>query len=160
MTLHEFVTLYAREHARTRTQLHAFPAAQAQLKPHDRSSSALVLAWTFVVEEMLMLKALRNEPVLGVAVPTAPATWAEVLEAFDTIHPKVLAAAGATSDAALKPVVFPVGPGKIGDYPPVDFLWFMLSDQIHHRGQLTVYTRIAGGKVPSVYGPSADEPWT
>jgi len=35
----------------------------------------------------------------------------------------------------------------------------MLDDQIHHRGQLSVYVRMAGGKVPSIYGPSADEPW-
>ena len=36
----------------------------------------------------------------------------------------------------------------------------MLFDQIHHRGQMTVYIRLAGGKVPSVYGPSADDPAT
>ena len=39
------------------------------------------------------------------------------------------------------------------------FAWFMLSDQIHHRGQLTVYLRMIGGKVPAIYGPSSDEPW-
>jgi hypothetical protein len=31
-------------------------------------------------------------------------------------------------------------------------------DAIHHRGQLTVYIRPMGGKVPSIYGPSADDP--
>ena len=38
-------------------------------------------------------------------------------------------------------------------------LWLMLNDSIHHRGQLSVYERMAGGLVPSIYGPSADEPW-
>jgi uncharacterized damage-inducible protein DinB len=47
----------------------------------------------------------------------------------------------------------------MGDVPKVAFLWFILHDQIHHRGQFSVYLRIAGGKVPSIYGPSADEPW-
>jgi len=42
----------------------------------------------------------------------------------------------------------------------VDFLWFLLCDQIHHRGQLSVYLRMADGKVPSIYGPSGDEPWS
>jgi uncharacterized damage-inducible protein DinB len=28
----------------------------------------------------------------------------------------------------------------------------------HHRGQLTVYLRLVGGTVPSIYGPSADDP--
>jgi len=32
-----------------------------------------------------------------------------------------------------------------------------LMDEVHHRGQLTVYLRLAGGKVPSIYGPSGDE---
>jgi uncharacterized damage-inducible protein DinB len=27
----------------------------------------------------------------------------------------------------------------------------------HHRGQLTVYLRLVGALVPSVYGPSADD---
>ena len=54
---------------------------------------------------------------------------------------------------------FFTGPGTIGDVPKVEFMYFILSDQIHHRGQLTVYLRMAGGKVPSIYGPSADEPW-
>jgi uncharacterized damage-inducible protein DinB len=36
----------------------------------------------------------------------------------------------------------------------------MLMDSIHHRGQMSVYLRCAGGKVPSIYGPSADEPWS
>ena len=32
-----------------------------------------------------------------------------------------------------------------------------LNHWVHHRGQLTVYMRISGIKVPSIYGPSADE---
>lgn len=34
-----------------------------------------------------------------------------------------------------------------------------LSDHVHHRGQLSVYLR-AIGTVPSIYGPSGDQPWT
>ncbi len=33
-------------------------------------------------------------------------------------------------------------------------------DMGHHRGQFSVYLRMAGGKVPSIYGSTADEPWT
>jgi len=35
--------------------------------------------------------------------------------------------------------------------------WLGLFDAIHHRGQLTVYIRPMGGKVPAIYGPSADD---
>jgi len=33
-----------------------------------------------------------------------------------------------------------------------------LSHMIHHRGQLSVYLRLQDIPVPSIYGPSADEP--
>jgi uncharacterized damage-inducible protein DinB len=35
---------------------------------------------------------------------------------------------------------------------------FVLSHLIHHRGQLSVYLRLLDVPVPSIYGPSADEP--
>jgi uncharacterized damage-inducible protein DinB len=56
-------------------------------------------------------------------------------------------------------ITVPAGKGVTADVRKLDFLWLMLNDQIHHRGQLSVYTRMAGGKVPSMYGPSGDEPW-
>ena len=34
-----------------------------------------------------------------------------------------------------------------------------LNHLIHHRGQLTVYLRLIGVPLPSVYGPTADERW-
>jgi uncharacterized damage-inducible protein DinB len=38
-----------------------------------------------------------------------------------------------------------------------EFAWGFLFDAIHHRGQLSTYLRPMGGKVPSIYGPSADD---
>ena len=47
--------------------------------------------------------------------------------------------------------------GKVVSEQPVgQFLWFILFDAIHHRGQLAAYLRPMGGKVPAIYGPSAD----
>jgi uncharacterized damage-inducible protein DinB len=43
--------------------------------------------------------------------------------------------------------------------PRLEALTSMIFDQVHHRGQMSVYVRMAGGLVPSIYGPSADEPW-
>jgi uncharacterized damage-inducible protein DinB len=42
--------------------------------------------------------------------------------------------------------------------PLVQACWFELFDHIHHRGQFSVYLRLAGARVPSIYGPTADEP--
>jgi uncharacterized damage-inducible protein DinB len=57
-------------------------------------------------------------------------------------------------------VRMPVGPRRSSPMRRGNALWLMLNDSIHHRGQLTVYLRMAGGRVPSIYGPSADEPWS
>lgn len=43
--------------------------------------------------------------------------------------------------------------------PAVMYLNFMLVHAVHHRGQLSTYLRPMGGKVPSIYGGSYDEPW-
>jgi uncharacterized damage-inducible protein DinB len=160
MDLKSFLRHYKREHATTRKVLQALPADQSQFRPHDRSSTAHMLGWTFVVEERMIEKALKSDPVLGSGWPPAPVAWQDVLDAFDAAHHAVLEAADGVSEATMKPVAFFVGPKQTGDYQALDFAWFMLFDQIHHRGQFSVYLRMAGGKVPSIYGPSADEPWT
>lgn len=44
--------------------------------------------------------------------------------------------------------------------PNVVYLQFMQKHSVHHRGQLSAYLRPMGAKVPSIYGGSADEPFT
>jgi uncharacterized damage-inducible protein DinB len=44
--------------------------------------------------------------------------------------------------------------------PAVQYMVFTLVHMVHHRGQLSSYLRPMGGKVPSIYGGSYDEPWT
>ncbi|HUY80524.1 MAG TPA: DinB family protein [Acidobacteriaceae bacterium] len=40
--------------------------------------------------------------------------------------------------------------------PGINFLAMALKHSVHHRGQLSTYVRPMGGKVPGIYGPSAD----
>lgn len=40
--------------------------------------------------------------------------------------------------------------------PGVNFLAMALKHSVHHRGQLSTYLRAMGGKVPGIYGPTAD----
>ena len=56
-------------------------------------------------------------------------------------------------------IEFFVGPKRTSHIPVAELIWFMLLDSIHHRGQLSVFLRAMHAKVPSIYGPSADEPW-
>jgi uncharacterized damage-inducible protein DinB len=40
--------------------------------------------------------------------------------------------------------------------PGVNFLALATKHSVHHRGQLSTYLRPMSGKVPGIYGPSAD----
>ena len=42
--------------------------------------------------------------------------------------------------------------------PAVALISMAIRHSVHHRGQLSSYLRAMGGKVPGIYGPSADEP--
>ena len=157
----QFLDVLKKEHETTRKVVEAFPADQSEFKPHPRSKSTRELVWTFSVEEALIIKALTNSlNVGGGGPPQAPESWSEVVEAFKKTHRDTIATLESARDEDVYGAVkFFTGPKTIGDIPKIEFLYFMLSDQIHHRGQMTVYLRMAGGKVPSIYGPSADEPW-
>ena len=53
---------------------------------------------------------------------------------------------------------------KHGDHvlftaPRRDVVRQTINHLIHHRGQLTVYLRLQDVPLPSIYGPTADEPW-
>jgi len=50
-------------------------------------------------------------------------------------------------------------PDEKRDIRPVEnSLTIELLDDIHHCGQFTIYSRMAGARVPQIYGPSRDEP--
>ena len=155
-----FLDVIQREHAITEKVLRAFPADRGDFKPHERSNSALQLAWTFVVEERMMLTAVRGQELLGSAFPPPPETMEGMLATFGAQHEELVRELREADDAVMEGTVrFYVAPKQVGEYRTSAFLWFMLHDQIHHRGQLSVYVRLTGGILPSIYGPTADEPW-
>ena len=159
----QYLKTLEHEAATTMKVLRAFPAAKSDLKPHAKARSAKDLAWTFVFEGYGGTQGVDGElPFPPKGMPAkAPEHWdavvAECEKAFKSLADKVRK----TADAELnKTVKFFVAPKKMGDIRRMDFLWFLLMDMVHHRGQFSVYLRMADGKVPSIYGPSADEPWT
>ena len=158
----EFLEMFEREHATTMKLLRAFPADKLDLQPHPKSKTARNLAWNFVMEQAIAEKALTTGLDWSVPPqsPPAPETLDALIAALDQSHKKVASLVGGLKDGAFfETVKFPVAPKTIGDVPKIQFLWMLLCDQIHHRGQFSVYLRMADGKVPSIYGPSADEPW-
>lgn len=157
-----YLDRYALEHATTLRVLRAIPAGQSDFRPHPRSNSASDLLYTMLFEQELARRALAGGPIFGGgSAPAKPASFEAGIEALDQGYESMVAGITKASDAQLRrKSQFPVAKGQMGDWEALDFIWFMLLDQIHHRGQLSVYVRMAGGKVPSIYGPSGDDPWT
>ena len=161
----QFLDAYEREHQITMRLLRAYPADKLELRPHPKCKTARELAWMFAGERALGTAVLNNwyatnKPGQG-QMPQAPADWEDLLAAIEKAHTDYRAVVESFSDAQLmENVKFFSAPKTMGDYQRIGFMWFLLSDQIHHRGQFSIYSRMADGKVPSIYGPSADEPWT
>jgi uncharacterized damage-inducible protein DinB len=87
------------------------------------------------------------------------ATRAELRASLDTGLEKARRALENTTDEhLLTPWAFKMG-GRVVQQQPRHL---MIADAVfshlaHHRGQLTVYLRLASSTVPALYGPSADE---
>jgi hypothetical protein len=158
-----FLNAFDREHNTTVRVLRAYPHDKHELRPHGKSKSALELAWNFPMESMLAQKALTDgfdwtKPMPP--SPPAPKSLDAIIAMYEAVHAKVADLIEDMSDDELmEPVEFPVAPRTIGAIPKIEFLNMLLADQIHHRGQFSVYLRMADAKVPSIYGPTADEPW-
>lgn len=159
-----FLETLDREFATTMRVLRAFPEDQLDLRPAPKSSTAKQLGWTFVMErglgQLVWNDAFANGMPDGGGTPAPPETWSEILAALEQANAAYRALiANASVEELEKQVSFFVAPKTMGKVTRMEFAWFLLHDEIHHRGQFSVYLRIAGAKVPSIYGPTADEPW-
>jgi len=155
-----FLDAFQKEHATTMKVIRALPPGQSEFRPHPRSQSARELTFTFVMEQGLITKAIKDQLKLGGGMPKAPEDYGMLVDQFESDYNALVDLIKSSPDKSFQGTVdFPTGPGKIGAWPKLEFMWFMLRDQIHHRGQYSVYVKMAGGKVPAIYGPSGDEPW-
>ena len=155
-----FRSTFENEYKTTRKLLHAYPASKAGMKPHEKAKSAQELAWMLTLNQMILVPALSVDELTGSGLPGPPATWNEVLSAFDAAHKETAAKISGVSESKWNsPFKMPVGPKEMGSMLRGQAMWMFLYDSIHHRGQFSTYLRMAGAKVPSIYGPTADEPW-
>ena len=160
-----FLENYDKEHATTMRVLRAYPEDQLDLKPAPKANSARDLAWIFVMECGLGKKVWNDELAKGLppgrsGPPRPPEKWEDQLAALEAAYKDFRDLVASASDEDLDVEVhFFTAPKTMGAISRIDWIWFLLFDQIHHRGQFSTYLRIAGGKVPSIYGPTADEPW-
>jgi uncharacterized damage-inducible protein DinB len=90
---------------------------------------------------------------------TPPARFDQILAVYERSAAAVDERLARVDEAAWqKPGRF-LWEGRVAWQDPVgQMVWYILFDLIHHRGQLSTYLRPMGGKVPSIYGPSGDDP--
>jgi uncharacterized damage-inducible protein DinB len=160
----QFLDAYDREHATTMRVLRAYPKDKLDLRPSPKIKTARELAWVFVLERGLGAKLWNDEFAKGVpsvgAMPKAPENWNDHLAAIEKAHKDYRKLVESTPDAKMSDKThFFVAPKTMGEMTLLESAWFLLHDQIHHRGQFSVYLRMADGKLPSIYGPTADEQW-
>ena len=154
-----YLQSWEREFQTSLKVLRAYPADKLDFKPHERSKSARELAWTFVGNEKFIDMVIKGELDMNPG-PKPPASFQEILSTLTATHTQMVEKVKKLSEADFNATIkFPTGPNQMGDLRRADIMWMGMLDQVHHRGQFSVYLRMAGGKVPSIYGPSADEPW-
>ncbi len=139
--------------------LRAFPETKLDLRPSEKSRTARELAWTLVTDTRIFSGALDG-PINFQGLPKPPQSLNEIITALEESRKELIGKLGRLPEQQMqKTVKFPVGPKQTGDVPLNAFGWYVIKDHVHHRGQFSVYLRLAGGKLPSIYGPTADEPW-
>ena len=155
-----FLQAWEREFQTTLKILKAYHADRLDLKPAEKSKSARELAWVFTGEQGIVDMVLKGKIDFSGPMPPAPKTMDEIIAAYQDAVKRNMERVKSMSEADYNSMIgWFVAPKTPGNVRRADVLWTTLNDMIHHRGQLSVYLRLAGAKVPSIYGPSADEPW-
>jgi uncharacterized damage-inducible protein DinB len=89
----------------------------------------------------------------------AAANEPELVDALDKgIAEAAAALRSATDEHLMKPWRLLVSGNVVDENPRHVVLRDTLMHLSHHRGQLTVYLRLNNVPVPSIYGPTADDP--
>jgi uncharacterized damage-inducible protein DinB len=144
-----------KEHATTRAVLAAIPDNGGDYKPEPAARTALEIAWHIVASEHRFYSSVTKGffDVTPNPKPESLKTGAEIAKYYDELLRKDYAdLAQLSGEHVAKEMDF----RGMFQMPAVAFLDLGLRHSIHHRGQLSVYLRPAGGKVPAIYGESYD----
>ena len=152
-----FLKYWEKEGPATRKVIGRIPEDRSDYRADPKARTARELAWLIVREEAALVDGLEKGTFEWVEVP-APASMGAIVAEYDRQHDaltKRLQAIAESKWSEQLPFLFD---GKeVMRENGYDMAWGFLLDQIHHRGQLSTYLRPMGAKVPSIYGPSADE---
>jgi uncharacterized damage-inducible protein DinB len=136
--------------------LAAVPNDKLGYQPDSLAKSGIGLVRHIVLEDEWLLNSIAdgqfNPPpddsdACGIMTP------ADGVAQYQAKLPVALARVRAMSPEQLTHVIDLFGMIQL---PAVDFIALALKHSVHHRGQLSSYIRPMGGRVPSIYGPSAN----
>ncbi|MEP7118422.1 MAG: DinB family protein [Acidobacteriota bacterium] len=153
-----------REAKRSRRALAELSEDQRSWKPHDRSMEfgyladmvATVPTWITMI---LTQDELDVAPQNGERPKSEPLTTrAAYIAALDAAVATAREALKGSSEAHLQTRWKLLAGGTVvSDTTRFEMITDTINHWVHHRGQMTVYLRLMGAKVPALYGPSADD---
>jgi uncharacterized damage-inducible protein DinB len=143
------------EHRITKTVIEAIPLDKSDYRPDAISKNALDLAWHIAATEMMFMDAVA-EGAFDFSPRPRPESIknSEGLSAWyqENFESRFEALTKLSNDQLAKIVDF----HGMFQLPAVMYLGFILHHTVHHRGQLSMYLRPMGAKVPAMYGESYD----
>jgi uncharacterized damage-inducible protein DinB len=153
-----------REVDRSRRALEQAPEGKYDWKPHEKSMIFGYLANMVATIPMWIMMQI-NQDELDIAPKDGGkfeqkkmASSAELVEALDKAAAGAREAFEKTSDEHLNTNwQLKAGGNVVMEAPRHEMIQDTILHWAHHRGQMTVYLRLMGAKVPAIYGPSADD---
>lgn len=153
-----------REVERSRKAIEQVPDGQYQWKPHEKSMIFGYLAdMVATIPTWISMEINRDEldiaPAEGQGTKQAQKeTKTELLKALDEAAAGARSALQQTTDEHLNTSWKLKARGNVvWEGPRHEMIQDTINHWSHHRGQMTVYLRLMGAKVPALFGPSADD---
>ena len=135
--------------------IQAIPLDKGDYRPDTVSKTALELAWHIAAAEKRFLSGICTGAFDFAPIhrPESIDDSAKIAAWFDeTFRANLQQVEGLSGEQLAKMIDF----RGIFQQPAVLFLGLSQNHSIHHRGQLSMYLRPMGAKVPSIYGESYD----
>ena len=153
-----------REIERSRHALEQVPADKYDWKPHEKSMIfGYLVNMVATIPTWITMQINQDEldiaPVNGSNMEQKRlSTSQELLEALQHAAAGVRSAFEKTTDEHLQTNWRLLARGQVVmEAPRYEMIQDTINHWAHHRGQMTVYLRLMGAKVPAIYGPSADD---
>jgi uncharacterized damage-inducible protein DinB len=154
--LERFLTIWDREAESTVKLLRALPASQYDFRPDAGGRSLGELAWHLAEGDAYMSLGIERGQFMSEKPPNMerPRTIDGLVPGFERVHREAVAR------------IRPLSASDLDRQLPFfgmqlqirDILWDMIIlHGVHHRGQLALMCRLAGGAAPGLYGPNREE---